>query len=130
MLRWLPALGWAALIYVASSQSALPRAPDPLLDVLVKKAAHLTEYAILAVLLLHALSGGPPRAARARLALAWLLAVLYAVSDEVHQAQVPGRTAAPLDVAIDAVGAALGLALRQALRAADRRPDPPAWDRV
>ena len=38
------------------------------------------------------------------------LGVAYAASDELHQHFVPGRTGAPLDVAIDAVGVALGVA--------------------
>jgi VanZ family protein len=113
--RWVPALLWAAAIFALSAQPDLPRAPLSLLDLLLKKSAHLAEYAVLAVLLHHAL-GPLSRGQRARLALAWALAVLYAVSDEVHQSFVPGRTATPVDVVVDGVGALLGLALRMAAR--------------
>jgi VanZ family protein len=47
------------------------------------------------------------------------LAIVYAVSDEVHQRFVPGRTAAAGDVGIDALGAVVGqiaLAVRAKLR--------------
>ncbi len=75
------------------------------LGTLVRKAAHLCEYALLAGLiwLLMRAYG------RERRWLAVLLAVLYAVTDEVHQAFVPGRTGLARDVLIDAVGAALGV---------------------
>ena len=44
------------------------------------------------------------------------IGVLYAVSDEVHQAFVPGRLGSPVDVAIDAVGVVCGVLLWQAAR--------------
>ncbi len=47
---------------------------------------------------------------------AFLLGVVYAASDEVHQHFVPGRHATPVDVAIDAVGVALGVALYRRVR--------------
>lgn len=39
---------------------------------------------------------------------AWAIAVLYGVSDELHQAFVPNRDSSALDVGFDAVGAAIG----------------------
>ena len=115
MARVVPVLLWATLIFVLSAQPDLPRAPTSLLDLLLKKAAHVSEYGILAVLLHHALGRPVTWGERGRLALAWALAVLYAVSDEIHQSFVPGRNAAGLDVAIDGVGAALGLWLHRAV---------------
>jgi VanZ family protein len=48
-----------------------------------------------------------PEAAR----LALIVAVAYAVTDELHQALLPSRTGSILDVAIDAAGACIGLLL-------------------
>ena len=115
MARVVPVLLWATLIFVLSAQPDLPRAPTSLLDLLLKKAAHVSEYAILAVLLHHAVGSPLTGSERGRVALAWTLALLYAVSDEIHQSSVPGRNAAGLDVLIDGVGAALGLCVREAL---------------
>jgi VanZ family protein len=81
-----------------------------LVVVLVRKCAHLTEFAILALLVWRALRVRGERAWSWRLARnAWLLAVLYAASDELHQWFVPDRQASGWDVVIDATGAAAGL---------------------
>jgi hypothetical protein len=40
---------------------------------------------------------------------AWVLVVLYAIGDEIHQAFVPGRTPLVTDVAIDSIGGLLGI---------------------
>jgi VanZ family protein len=45
-------------------------------------------------------------------AIALAVAIIFAVTDEYHQAFVPTRGSSPVDVMIDSCGAALGLALR------------------
>ena len=76
-------------------------------DTILRKAAHITEYAILALLLFRALGREVP---------AFLVGFAYAVSDEIHQEFVRGRHASPFDVAMDAAGLALGLLLLHATR--------------
>jgi VanZ family protein len=79
----------------------------------IRKCAHLTEYAILALLLWMALrkpvrsDSRPWRWPDARRAL--LLVALYAASDEFHQSFVPSREAAVGDVLIDTIGAVIAL---------------------
>lgn len=80
------------------------------LDYPIRKAAHMTEYAIMALLSFTFYSGfGKP--GNHRYLLAWLTAVLYAASDEFHQLFVAGRSGQISDVCIDAIGAAIGLLL-------------------
>ena len=81
-------------------------------DTVLRKLAHLAEYALLGALVV--------RACR-RAGLAVVLATLYAVTDEAHQAFVEGRHGAALDVAIDAVGALAGVLLWQRLTAGRTR---------
>jgi VanZ family protein len=73
---------------------------------LTRKAAHVTEYAVLAALWFRAFAGGPGwpagRAGRAALAIALGLAAL----DEAHQTFVLSRTASLGDVSLDVLGAA------------------------
>jgi VanZ family protein len=79
------------------------------LHVLVRKSAHLTEYAVLGVLAFRAwhLSLAGPRARLVALALCLVVAV--AGVDELRQTFVPSRTGALSDVVLDTVGGPLGL---------------------
>lgn len=81
----------------------------------VRKGAHVTEYAILALLLYRAVRRTrnlPPERWCVRCA-GWALgvALLYAFSDEWHQSFVPSRDGTLHDVLIDGAGASLGLLL-------------------
>jgi len=84
------------------------------LDVLVlRKCAHLTEYAIMALLFWRALrkpNRSDPRPWSWSIA-GWsiLLVAVYASSDEFHQIFVPGREAAVHDVVIDTIGGSFGI---------------------
>jgi VanZ family protein len=109
LTHWLPVLLWAALIFTLSSVPDLSSGLGGW-DLFLRKAAHVTEYAILALLLARALHREVP---------ALVLGVLYAASDEFHQSFVRGRHGAPLDVAIDSIGLLIGvIAWRQAWRRA------------
>lgn len=118
--RWTLTTGWMGLIFWMSAQSGsgaqsleivlvvvhwlgLPSDSGTLASMQhgIRKAAHFTEFAVLA-----ALMGWSLRPGTRRWGVAWLWAVLYAVSDEAHQAFVPNRVAAVKDVLIDATGAA------------------------
>lgn len=103
---WLPVVAWAVVIFALSSVPDLGTGLGGW-DLVLRKLAHMAEYAVLGALLLRATG-------RAGLAVA--LGTLYAVSDEIHQAFVPGRMGSPLDVAIDAVGVACGVLLWQSVR--------------
>jgi VanZ family protein len=104
---WLPVVAWAGVIFALS---AIPSLSSGLgdWDYVLRKCAHMTEYAVLAILLVRALGRELP---------AFLAAVAYAATDELHQHFVPGRHASPLDVAIDAVGITIGLLAWERLRA-------------
>ena len=105
-LGWLPATGWLTLIFVLSAQPALPSPPG-----VNDKGAHAFTFGVLALLLLMGLAQWQWRAVSRRLLLtAFLLAVAYGVSDELHQRFVPGRTPDVADVVADAAGAALAMA--------------------
>lgn len=80
------------------------------LHFLLRKSAHLTEYAIFSLFLYYAFEGSEPHAWRLRRAiLAIIVAALYSLTDEFHQAFVPGRTASVVDCGIDTLGATTGI---------------------
>jgi VanZ family protein len=74
-------------------------------DFLVKKGGHMAEYAVLALALRHAWGE-----MKGRSVLAWGCALAYAVTDELHQAFVPGRHPSAVDALVfDNLGAVLAL---------------------
>ena len=135
---WLPPLAWMAVIFSASSDSGsnehtsrflgplfhwlLPAlSPAAIADMVyaVRKTAHVTEYALLGLLVWRAwrqpVRNDPRPWSWRQARLAWWLTVLYAGTDEFHQLFVPSREARVTDVAIDACGAAAGLLLLWAI---------------
>ena len=115
--EWIPVLVWGAVIFTLSTSafSAINtvKVIDPIIrflipglsaasvdvcHMLIRKAAHFTEYGILFWLLVRG-----PMVRRPYLAL--MLCVVYALTDEGHQVFVPGRTASLYDVALDSSGA-------------------------
>ena len=102
LAAWTPALLWAAAIFFLSSRHSVPGPELPGFD----KAAHFCAYALGGFLLARA-------AAATGLAPAWAVALgwLYGISDEVHQAFVPGRSVELADWVADALGVAAGLYL-------------------
>jgi VanZ family protein len=76
---------------------------------IVRKGAHFTEYMILGGFLVPAVkewmaaNTTPVPAARERIT-AWLAGTLYAVTDEIHQSFVPGRSCELRDMGIDSCG--------------------------
>jgi VanZ family protein len=92
---------WAAVIFTFSSIPSLGTGLGSV-DTVLRKGAHMAEYAILGLLLLRALGRELP---------ALLGGIAYAVTDEIHQSFVRGRHASPIDVLIDTVGLALGIFL-------------------
>jgi len=123
--RWTAVVAWMGVIFWLSSRPSLPRTPGTPPDV-ASILGHLVAYAVLASLLAWAIDqAGRPLAAT--MAIAWVVASLYGVTDEVHQSFVPNRDADDFDVLTDAVGAAVALVAvwwRARQRTARRRPRP------
>ena len=117
--RWIPALIWMMVIFATSSrfissqdwtEAVVAHGPVAVSKVrfesfwehywwIFVKGYHVTEFAILTALLLHAFRGSYVRAAS--------FAMLYASSDEFHQHFVPGRGGRVTDVMIDCIGITL-----------------------
>jgi len=129
LLWWFTTLGWAGLIFYLSTgtfggsftawllhqllsllQIDISAELFGTLHFLVRKLAHLSEYAMFGVLLYGSLSGGRQFAWHAR--TAWrcvAIAAVYSLTDELHQSFVPGRGASLVDCSIDTTGAVLAM---------------------
>jgi VanZ family protein len=99
---WAPALGWAALIYLVSDQPTIPVDLSDGRD----KLAHFAAYSVLGLALGHArVHTGLP------IPLLAAIGYLFALSDELHQSFVPGRSAEFGDWVADSLGVLAGLFL-------------------
>jgi VanZ family protein len=133
---WVPVILWMCVIFSASTDAMssghtsriigpvvrwlIPDISDRAVGQIVftvRKAAHVTEYAILAVLFWWArrnsiavVGGVSERRWRwSEALLALVVVALYATTDEIHQLFVPTREGRIGDVMLDSAGAALGL---------------------
>ena len=99
MKQWswivLLALYGAAIGYVSHQPLSQGEPPFPHFD----KLLHLAEFGLFMLLAWHATGR--------RLAMAFLLTLAFAGSDECHQALIPARDASVLDFAADLVGASI-----------------------
>lgn len=141
-LAWAMCIAWMAVIFAFSAMpgdvsgaqsglitevlmrllSPLPgdgiSAPAATVEWIVRKGAHMTEYAVLFWLYQRALRlSGAKRPGL----LALALCAAYAATDELHQRFTPGRGPSPIDVMIDTAGAALAALAHALFRAASRR---------
>src|ERR671914_2946165 len=98
---WIPAAAGAAVIFTGSSIPSLDSGLGTW-DTVLRKLAHVGEYAILGGLLYRAVRREPAAIA---------LGSLYAVTDEVHQSFVAGRNGSPVDWLIDTAGVVAGVLL-------------------
>ena len=124
---WLPVFLWMALMFFGStdlmSAEHTSRLLTPFLrwlnpdlslaaiaqvHLLVRKAAHVSEYAIFGGLLFRALRCRVDEFWR-RVAVALVPAMIFAAADEFHQSFVPSRTSSLVDVLLDCSGALLGV---------------------
>ena len=147
LLRSLPALAWAALIFWGSTDAlsaqrtsrfltpflrwlvpGISEASITLARAVIRKGGHVTEFAVLAVLVAWAARGTRMDDGGRRWFLgAWCIATAYAATDEWHQSFQPTRQGQVLDVAIDSAGALLGaLVAVAASRWVARRAGRPA----
>ena len=134
---WIITILWAVLIFCFSAQPAkdsskisnnitqkiIDTVPELQYDkpsqqdmisvamrVVVRKTAHFFLYFILGILVL-ALLKTYPSAKKYAVITALIICILYAVTDEIHQEFVDGRSGRPLDVGIDGLGSFLGFTI-------------------
>jgi VanZ family protein len=111
MWAWLPVAAYMALIFYFSSLSHPDEElPKFLFEALGDKVLHMIEFAVLGVLCYRAFRrAAGPFGAEYAVVFAILTASLYGVTDELHQAFVPFRTATWSDWMADTAGGMVGV---------------------
>jgi VanZ like family len=118
--RWGPAILLMALIFLFSSLPSTVIPSFGRFDFSIKKLGHMLGYALLAPAYLR----GIGKKGSAEIAVAWIMSIMYAFTDETHQAFVPGRSSSIIDIGIDGLGALAGLSpiILLTLRTLNRNP--------
>ena len=101
IIRYLPSIIWMIIIFYFSSRQTTGIGGDSYYwRFFILKSFHIIEYGVLVILLFIATS---------KYNYSLIIGVLYAISDELHQSFVPGRTATLRDIFYDITGIFLGL---------------------
>lgn len=99
---WFPVIVWAAMIFYLSG---IPNLKTNLeFDFILRKICHVVEYLILVSLLYRAFTSSFDLNAARLFIYPAALSFLYAITDELHQSLVPGRSCSVRDVLIDTIG--------------------------
>ena len=135
---WLPAIIWASLILLASTDAFSAAHTRSILEsffhwlfpswtpysvykahLVVRKCAHFFEYAVLATFVMRGFAGNSDPSARSTMSrsvgMTFLRVVvvcaMVATIDEVHQHFVPSRTSSPYDALLDTTGSTVAMLL-------------------
>lgn len=134
VIWWLPVIVWMLVIFFLSHQSGLASSSlssgitQTIWEILnavlpfeidlhqfhgfIRKLAHFASYFILGMFCINAVTLTSKTSDRYRLlANSVFICILYAISDEIHQLFVPGRSGSVFDVLIDSSGALMGCLL-------------------
>jgi VanZ family protein len=100
IIKFIPAIIWMSIIFYFSSRSTIGIGTTRTDRFLILKSFHLIEYSILAFLFLFAIY-------KKRLTV--IICYLYAISDELHQYFISGRSGRFRDTLIDLIGILIGV---------------------
>jgi VanZ family protein len=102
LFYWFPVFAWCALIYYLSSLPSLRSDFPDDWDMLFRKLAHITEFAVLTFLFFRASAIHISK--KHSIVYAVLFALVFAFTDEYHQSFIYGRNGNLFDVTIDSLG--------------------------
>jgi VanZ family protein len=144
LTRWIPVVLWAACISWFSTGAFSAQSTNAYIDpvlrrflgelspeafrlahAVIRKSAHLIEYAVLGMLMARALTLSDAPVTSAVIVRTIVYCALYASADELHQVFVPSRTGSPYDVLIDTLGTTAGTLLFAWRRGTPPRVTPP-----
>lgn len=101
LVYWLPVVVWMGVIFIFSSRQKVSVSDEYTINFLFFKTLHVLEYSFLMML---ALRSAQNTIGKSYSYLAFVICILYAISDEVHQRFVPTREGRLRDVIIDSGG--------------------------
>ncbi|WP_042222429.1 VanZ family protein [Oceanobacillus manasiensis] len=106
-----PYLNWIAFTYHNSVVSVESLGVAGFIEFFIRKGAHVSVFLILCLLFYLAFRKSSTLKSSKILGFSFLLTVIYAITDEVHQGFTPNRTPYAGDVILDSFGALLAIGL-------------------
>ena len=98
---WLPVVIWMGVIFIFSSRQKVEVSDTYAINFLFFKTLHVLEYSFLMMFMFRAVAN---TIGKSYGWVAFVICILYAVSDEIHQRFVPTREGRLRDVIIDSGG--------------------------
>lgn len=136
LFRYLPSVIWMGIIFYLSHQPGnesantssrvlefvfdyLPMSTEyeVILHTIIRKLAHFSAYAVLGMLIYFAYRG------RRAALFTFFICLIFAITDEVHQLFIPGRSGEVRDVLIDLSGVVFSLIIIEMIRKLRNRRD-------
>jgi len=104
--NWLFVILWMLIIFFFSHQPGLASGLSGDWDFVLRKMAHITEYAVLCFLLVRVI-GEYKVSFKKTIIFSILISIIYAISDEYHQTFIFARQGNLRDILIDSFGVLL-----------------------
>lgn len=101
---WLPPLLWMGVIFYMSSQKSIATGGNLAADFITFKTLHVVEYAFLFLLLYRAINSISYMNSALYSVFSFSVAMLYSITDELHQLTIPSRSGRFMDVLFDLTG--------------------------
>lgn len=103
IMLYSPLILWTVFIYYLSSVPA-----RDIKTTIPDYVVHMIEYGILSLLIYRVVAAVHGESVRSHIGT-WICAIIFGVTDEIHQFFIPGRTPSFRDLSFDALGAGLML---------------------
>jgi VanZ family protein len=102
---WVPVLFWMVIIFYFSSHKRIGIIQTFVFDFIIFKTLHIIEYAILYYLVYRSYNIILGKNLKSVYTIyAFLISLIYAITDEIHQTFIPTREGRLRDVFIDMMG--------------------------
>ena len=116
LFRFLPTIAICLIIIILSHKSGLKSNFSQVTDIILRKQAHIFEFALLYLSFFLAITNYNIFNLKSTVfknlsIISFIFVLLFALSDEWHQSMVISRTAKPIDILYDSLGALVGYIL-------------------
>jgi len=115
LFKFLPTILICSIIILLSHKSGLKSNFSQVTDIILRKQAHIFEFALLYLSFFLAISDNIKKIRYSEFKnlsiISFIFVLIFSLSDEWHQSMVISRTAKPIDILYDSLGGLVGYVL-------------------